>query len=456
MHDVTDIDIPFNGWHPRPHQNKLWQYLARGGKRAVAVWHRRAGKDEVALHATAVAAIERGGNYWHCLPEYAQARKAIWDAVNPHTGLRRIDEAFPIAMRASTREHDMHIRFHNGSTWTCIGSDAYDRTVGSSAAGVVFSEYSLSNPSAWAYMRPMLEENNGWAIFITTPRGRNHAYSMLNHARQRPDWFSEILTVNDTGALTQAQQDDARAEYVSLYGEDAGRAMYEQEYECSFSAAILGAFYALEMAAVRREGRVLEVRAIADRPVHRAWDIGVADDTTVWWWQAQGAQLVVLDCYSASGVGLEHYVDVINQRKSERGWIDGNDHVPHDAKVKEWGSGRTRVETMRMLGLNPILVPLSTMQDGINAARQTLPFTVFHPRCETGLSALEQYHREWDDEKKAFKPTALHDWTSHYADGFRYLAQAWRPAPLRVIPAPKIEGWTIPPPDEPRRGGIRL
>jgi hypothetical protein len=137
--------------------------------------------------------------------------------------------------------------------------------------------------------------------------------------------------------------------------------------------------------------------------------------------------------------------------------VHGNDHVPHDAKIKEWGSGRTRVETMAGLGLKPILVPLATIEDGVNAVRRLLPLCVFHPRCEEGgISALEQYRREWDDEKKAFRASAVHDWTSHPADAFRYLAMSYRPSPRLVAPAPKLEGWRIPPPQEPRRGGIVL
>jgi len=454
---VTSLDIPYNGWKPRPHQSRLWSYLAHGGKRAIAIWHRRAGKDDVALHATAVAMLERVGNYWHCLPEYAQARKAIWTAVNPHTGKRRIDEAFPLELRANTKEDEMLIRFHNGSTWQCIGSDAYSRTVGSSAAGVVFSEYALCNPAAWAYMRPMLEENNGWAIFITTPRGRNHAKTMFEYAQQRPGWFAELLPVSVTGAMTMEQQADALAEYEALYGADVGRAAYQQEYEVSFNAMVLGAFYAMEMAQVRAEGRVIaDVDALPGVPVNRAWDLGVTDDTSVWFYQAQGGQIVILDHMVSSNAGVEYYWDEINARYEARGWIHGTDYVPHDAKVKEWGSGRTRVETMSALGLNPMLVPLSTIEDGINAVRRLLPLCVFHPRCEEGgISALEQYQREWDDDNKCFKKTALHNWCSHPADAFRYLAMSYKPAPPRVIPKPRPEGWHIPPPDE-RRRGIRL
>lgn len=459
MDELTKINIPAHQWLPRPHQQKLWDYLGRGGKRAVAIWHRRAGKDETVLHATALAALERPANYWHLLPEYGMARKAIWEAINPHTGRRRIDEAFPHSIRESTRETDMHIRFVNGSTWQCVGSDSVvsGGGIGSSTAGIVFSEYALANPSAWAYYRPIVEENNGWAVWISTPRGRNHLLELYKHATQSPGWFAELLTANDTGALSPEALAEALKEYRALYGE-AGQAMYDQELMCSFNAAILGAFYAHEMTAVRNEGRISDrVEALPDRPVHRAWDLGVGDDTSIWWFQPVGAQIFILDHYAASGVGLEHYVDIIKQREEQHGWTNGNDYVPHDAKIKEWGSGRTRVETMGSLGLKPILVPLASIDDGINACRRTLPLCVFHTRCEDGgISALEQYRREWDDDKKAFRASALHDWTSHPADAFRYLSLSWKPAPLKLVKPPRQEGWMIPPPREMRRGGIRL
>jgi phage terminase large subunit len=460
MYEITDVSVPSRGWTPRPHQERLWQYLMRGGKRAVAVWHRRAGKDEVCLHASAVAMMERGGSYWHMLPEFAQGRKAIWDSVNPHTGRRRIDEAFPQEMRETTREHDMFIRFKGtGSTWQVVGSDSVvsGGGLGSSVAGIVFSEYALANPSAWGFYRPILEENQGWAVWISTPRGRNHLLQLYQHAARTRGWFAELLTIDDTSALSPEAIAETIEEYTNLYGVDAGQAMVDQELYCNFNAALLGTFYGREMAEVRSEGRILDVSAIADQYVHRAWDLGVGDDTSIWWFQAQGGQLILLDHYAASGVGLEHYLGVIEQRESEHGWLRGYDYVPHDAKVKEWGSGRTRVETMSALGLRPILVPLATIDDGINAVRRTLPLCVFHPRTEDGgISALEQYRREWDDDKKCFKASPLHDWSSNPADAFRYLSQAWRPAPVKKAKVPIVRGWQIPPLREQRRGGIIL
>jgi hypothetical protein len=350
----------------------------------------------------------------------------------------------------------MFIRFKNGSTWACMGTDRYDATMGASPAGITYSEWAISNPSAWAYHRPMLEENNGWATFISTPRGRNHFFDMFNYARKTDGWFAELLTVADTRALTEEQLAKALAEYTSIYGIDAGQAAYDQEYFCSFSAALLGAIYGRECVDIRNEGRVIEIEPDLSRPVHRAWDLGVRDDTCVVFFQAHGSQLLILDVMAGSNVGVEHYRDDIFKRFGERGWLHGDDYVPHDAKIKEWGSGRTRVETMSGMGLHPFLVPLASLEDGLNATRRMLPLCVFHPRAEPLLNALEQYQREWDDEKKCFKPTPLHDWTSHYSDAMRYMAMGYRPAPRRVIVPPKQDGWRIPPPPEQRRGGIRL
>jgi hypothetical protein len=453
----TRFELPNGGWRPRAHQRKLWNYLEGGGKRAIAIWHRRAGKDEICLHTAAVQAMERKGNYWHCLPEYSQARKAIWTAVNAHTGRRRIDEAFPHEIRETTNDNEMFIRFTNGSTWQLIGSDRFDATVGAGPIGITYSEWAISNPSAWGYHRPMLQENNGWAAFITTPRGHNHAKAMYDMALANPSWFGERLTALETGALSSTQLQEARDEYIALYGEDVGNAQFEQEYLCSWNSAILGAFYALEIASVRDEGRIVDIEAPKGQPVHRSWDLGVSDDTSIWWFVKVGAQIFILDHYSSSGVGLEHYAGEIEARERQHGWRSGIDYVPFDARVKEWGSGKTRVETMRSLGLKPQLIPHAAIADGINAVRQTLPLCVFHPRTEPGINALEQYRREWDDDKKVYRSSALHNWASNPADSFRYLSLAVRPQPvIKKVEPTAPRGIIIPPPPEVRRGGLFL
>jgi phage terminase large subunit len=434
-------------WYQQSFHRSL---VERTHDRLIAIWHRRAGKDDVLLDAMRNLALKDPGTYWHCFPEQKQARKAIWNGVNGHTGKRRIFEAFPPSIIKRMQDDDMFIEMHNGATFQLIGSDRYDSTVGSGPKGIGYSEWALSNPAAWAYHQPMIRETKGFAAFITTPRGRNHAKTMYDNATSA-NWFRELLTVKDTGALGDDEIAEALKEYVDLYGEDMGRSMFNQEYLCDFNAAIMGAFYGREMLAVRAEGRIDPTLEAEAREVHRAWDIGVRDDTTIWWFQVVGGQVYVLDCYSASGVGVDHYAEVIERKHKESGWKSGTDFVPHDARVKEWGTGRTRVETMQQHGLKPIVVPQAGLLDGINAARLTLPRCVFHSQCEAGIAALEQYRREWDDEKKAFKQNPLHDWCSHYADAFRYMALAWRElAVVRTLPAaPKYaissEGWVTAP-----------
>lgn len=431
---MARISLPNNGWEPRPYQRPLWDFLENGGKRAVCVWHRRAGKDDVLLHRTAVAAFERQANYWHLLPLYTQCRKAIWDAVSAHTGKRRIFEAFPQELIDGMNDQEMKIRFKNGSTWQLVGSDRYDTLVGAGVAGVTFSEYALANPSSYGYIRPMIAENNGWVAMISTPRGRNHFQKLFEMARESPDWFAEQLSALDTGALSPDDLDAARGEYCALYGEDLGNMLFEQEYLVSFNAAVMGAIYGKEMVQVRREGRVTnEELHTPGYPVHRAWDIGVRDDTSIWWFQVVGPQVYILDCYSKPGVSdIAEFASMIKEKDEQRGWNDGCqgvDYVPHDARQKVWGMKKGRLETMLEEGLNPRVVEGMSILDGINAARRTLPRCVFHERCEeVGLPALEQYQREWDDDHKVFRQTPLHNWASHLADAFRYLALAWREA----------------------------
>jgi hypothetical protein len=436
-------------WYQRP----LHEYLVKTPRaRAIEIAHRRWGKDEIALSATCELAHQRVASYWHCLPEYEQGRKALWTAVNPHTGKRRIDEAFPPEIRESKDEQQMFIKLRCGSTWQIVGSDRYNSLVGAGVAGIVFSEWALANPSAWGFIRPMIEENNGWAAFITTPRGRNHAKSMYDMAKGNPRWFAEISSVNDTKALTPEQVQEARLEYASLYGEDVGQAQFEQEYLCSFNAAILGAFYAREMVAVRSSGRIREFEPQPDKPVHKAWDIGTRDDTSIWWFQVIGGVPHIIDCYTNHGAGVEHYAEVCR----ERGWQPGIDFVPHDAKVLEWGGGRTRLEAMQAHGLNPRLVGNVSKLDGINASRMTLRTAVFHPRCEEhGLAALEQYRRDWDDERKMFAANEVRDWTTHLADAFRYMSLAWREVKQEVVTPkrkPQPGQVFLPGPPEPKSG----
>lgn len=408
--------------------------MVNGGLRAIEIAHRRWGKDEIALNVACELAHRRVGSYWTCLPEYEQARKALWTAVNPHTGRRRIDEAFPPEIRETKDEQQMFIRFHNGSTWQLIGSDRYDSTLGAGPAGIVYSEWALANPSAWAYHRPMLLENGGWAMFITTPRGNNHAKAMYEMAKARPDeWHAEISTIEDTKALSVEQLEESLSEYQALYGGDIGRAQFEQEYYCSFNAAILGAYFGAEIAQAEREGRICDVEIDRSQPVHTAWDLGKAVNNPIWCFQVIGGRPRIVDFYRPESDDLEQWCKWLD----ERGY-HGNDYVPHDIIVAEWGTKRTRFETLKLLGRKPVRIAKVSVADGLQAGRTTIKQAVFDKtRCDLGIEGLRNYRREWDDELKTFRENPVKDWAEHIGSSFRYLGLAWKE--VIALPPPKPE-----------------
>jgi phage terminase large subunit len=462
---LPTIRIPANNWRPRPHQLPAWNAWERGIKRSSLWWHRRFGKDEVALQKAAVAAHPspsnpipnaRIANYWHCLPEYTQARKAIWTAINPHSGKLRIDEAFPHEVRENTRNDDMSITFKSGSSWRVVGSDNPNSLVGATPFGIVFSEWALSNPSTWGYLQPMLLENGGWADFITTPRGKNHAYELHKAAKANPLWFCETLTIDDTKAISPAQLAEAKKDYVALYGEDAAEALIQQEYYCSAEAAILGAYFGKEMAAAEREGRIKLVDADPNYPVHTSWDFGLRqrNSMVIWFFQVlpgmKGkARVLVVGCYAANNYGIGHYAEIIEDYRGRLKCEAGTDYVPHDGRQREIGAfgpdnmAKQRIEVMIECRLNPKVVVDHSIIDGISAVRQVLPICEFDEEaCGQGLEGLRQYQTEWDDEKKIFSDAPLHNWASHYADSFRVLAMAFREVEIEA-PKPKDRALTV-------------
>lgn len=398
----------------------LWSYLEGGGKRAIAVCHRRWGKDDVALHWTACAAHERPATYWHMLPEYEQGRKAIWNAINPHTGKRRIDEAFPARLRANTNDQQMFIRFKCGSTWQVVGSDNYDSVVGSPPAGIVISEWALANPAAWAYLAPILEENGGWALFVYTSRGRNHGYGFWRLSQENNGWFGLRQTVDDTGVLSAESLARIKAELVQLYGHEDGEALFEQEYYCSFDSAVIGSFYGRLIAQLDRDKRITSVPYDPAYPVVTAWDLGIDDATAIWFAQVIGREVRIIDYLEARGRGLVEIAKDILARP----YLYREHHLPHDVDTRELTSALTRKQTLESVGLRPIRAGSKLpVQDGINAVRSLLPRCVFDVRrCERGLDALREYRVDWDEKGHTPRRTPLHNWASHPADGFRELA----------------------------------
>jgi len=399
-----------------------WNYLENGGRHAELVWARRHGKDEIALHRTACAAFERVANYWHMLPEAAQARKAIWKAINPHTGIRRIDEAFPKELRASTNDTEMLITFKNGSSWQVVGSDNFNSLVGSAPAGIVYSEWALANPNARAYLRPILLENNGWQIFITTPRGRNHAHKTLLAAKKDPHAFAQILSAEESGIFTPEQLAAELQAYIDEFGEEYGRAKFEQEYLCSFDAANLGAILARSVGKAEKDGRIgPHVQYEPDGSgIEISADIGRRDTATWWFWQPRIGGYAIVDYDGGFGLDAEEWCDRIAQKlqgkKLECIWL------PHDARNKTFAAKHSAVEIfVKKFGTGKVkITPDSKIPDRVNAARKVIRHVEFSDKAEAGLDGLRAWSYEYNEENKAFSQTPKHDWASHDGDGFSY------------------------------------
>jgi phage terminase large subunit len=418
------ISLPFN-WTPRGYQGAAWKFLEHGGKRACLIWHRRSGKDDVGLHWAAVSAMTRAGNYWHLLPAAEQARKSIWRAVDAHEGQRRIDLAFPMEIRKQTRDVEMSVEFVNGSTWQLVGSDNFNSLVGSPPVGVVFSEWALADPQAWSFLSPIIEENRGWAIFVSTPRGPNHAKKLFDYARSSQDWFAEKLAADATGVFSPEQLDRIRDDLIGLHGEREGLAIYHQEYHCSFDAAVVGSYYGAIVEQLERDGRICDVPYDEAVPVTTSWDLGIGDSTAIWFLQQVGREIHCIDYYEASGMDLGHYVRELIQR----GYIYSHHILPHDAAARELGTGVSRIEILENLGLKSgrlgaiHMAPRQRIEDGIQAVRVMLPKCWFDiERCSKGVEALKLYRSDYDEKHGVMRPRPIHDWTSHCADSFRMAA----------------------------------
>lgn len=411
------IDIPHE-WRPRAYQLPLWRFMEGGGTRAVALWHRRCGKDSEAINWTCWAAHRRVGVYWHMLPTANQARKVIWDGIVG--GKRIIEQAFPHEIRANQNNTDMKIELKNGSLWQLAGSDNYDALMGGNPIGVVFSEYAVADPAAWDYIRPILAENGGWALFIYTARGWNHGSDLFQMAEKNPRWFCEKLTVEDTKredgtpVITQEMVQEER---------DSGmpEEMIQQEFYCSFDAPLVGSYYGDLMKVAEEEGRITNAPYEPDLEVHTAWDIGTDDSTAIWFFQQFNREIRMIDFYENSGVGADHYAKILK----EKPYAFGKHLLPHDVNVREWGTleAKSRLETLFSLGIRGKVVKKQSVEDGRQGVRNILPRCWFDKeKCERGISALRQYQREWNDKTKMFNSNAKRDWTTHAADAFRYLA----------------------------------
>ena len=420
---MTEVTIP-NNWSPRSYQLPFFRAMEKV-TRACLVYHRRAGKDSMSLNFTASKMIKRKGVYWHCLPKIAQARKAIWNGIDGQ-GRKIIDQAFPLSIRSRTNEQEMLIELKNGSIWQLVGSDNYDAMVGSNPVGIVFSEYSISNPQAWDYFRPMLAENGGWAVFIYTARGKNHGHALYGMAKKSKEWFCELLTVNDT-----KRDDGSPVITPKIIQQERDEGMSEekiqQEYFCSFDAQIPGAIYSTQLAAARDDSRIGSIPIEPSVRMHTAWDLGISDAMSIWFFQVVGKEVRLIHYYENNNEGMEHYIQYL-QEFASKNQINYDQHLaPHDIEVRELSTGKTRKATAAKMGIKFRTVQRPQKKsEGHDAVRRIFPrLWIDDTRAEHGLNCLSSYQYEWDDKKGVFKPQPLHDWASHGADAMQTLALGW-------------------------------
>lgn len=408
---MSEITIPYN-FEPRDYQLPLLNALDNGYKRAIAVWHRRAGKDKSVINYMAKKMVEEVGGYYYLFPTYKQGKKVIWNGMD-RNGFKFTDH-IPKGIRKRVDNTDMLIEIDNGSIFQVIGTDNIDSLVGANPKGVIFSEWPLQDPSAWDYIRPILAENDGWAIFVYTPRGKNHGYTLLELAKKYPDiWYSEVLDVTKTQAIPFDVLEQERREIVAKDGNDA---LYLQEYMCSFEVPIQGAYYAQQLQQAEADGRITGVPYDPYAPVHTAWDLGIDDSMTIWFFQVIGREIHFIDYYENSGEGMKFYIKYLKEKE----YVYGKHYAPHDIQVRELSTGKTRWETAKSLGIEFETVAKISVADGIDACRMMFTMCWFDKtKCEKGLNALNSYHKEWDEKNQVFKPKPYHDWASHGADGFR-------------------------------------
>lgn len=412
---------------PRKYQLNMMGAIPSGYKRYVGIWHRRAGKDKTAFNFVVSQAIQKKAVYYYFFPTYRQGRKVLWEGIDPRTGLKYTDH-IPLTLIAKKNDSEMKIELVNGSLIQVVGTDNWDSVMGTPPLGCVFSEYSLQDPRAWDYIRPILRENDGWAIFIYTPRGRNHGYTLFKMAVKSADWYVEKLTVNDTrrddgtAVITDADIDKDRSEGMD---ED----LIQQEYYCSFEGAVVGAYFSKQLQQSRKDGRITRVPYVPGIPVDTYWDLGMDDSTTIWFIQSlHTKEIRVIDFIEDSGEGIAHYAKILK----EKPYVYGEHFFPHDVEVRELGTGKSRKEVAENYGIKPLTTierprDSEAVNAGIEAGRNFLSRCYFDDqKCQRGLEALESYHKEYDEENKVFRNRPMHDWSSHAADAFRTFAMGFK------------------------------
>lgn len=414
---MTKITLPT--LELRPYQAEAWDYLQEHNtKKSFMLWHRRAGKDLFALQWVIAKAMERVGNYWYLLPQQNQVRRAIWDGITS-AGVKYLSMIPPeIIYKKNDSEMKIILRNPNnmteqGSIISFLGGDNYDALAGAGIAGCVVSELALQKPNLYdLILEPMLKETDGWVMFNTTPRGENHAKEMYDYLKSNPKYFTSKKTIEDTGVVNPADLQEER---------ERGKPeeIIQQEYYVSFAGAIYGAYYADMLE--KFHSNIGLVPYNNSFLVHTMWDLGVSDSMAIWFVQFIEGNINVIDYYENHSFSLGHYAEYVRNKP----YNYAGHHLPHDGTHRQLTPTEKAISIQAQLiqlGLSNVDVTPRTndVYADIQAVRACLSRCRFDlPHCKDGLMALKQYRREYDENRKCFKNTPLHDWTSHGADAFR-------------------------------------
>lgn len=379
-------------------------YLQRQNRWASIVAHRRAGKTVACIMDLVKHAVEHKGReprFAYVAPTYTQAKDVAWSYLKEYV------QAIPGMEKSET---ELSVTFpHNKARIRLYGADNYDRIRGLYLDGVVVDESGDIDPRAWPeVIRPALSDRKGWATFIGTPKGRNAFYDTHRLAKSDPDWYSDELKASKTGIIDEAELDDARKTMTAE--------QYAQEYECSFEAAVVGAYYGREMALAEQDGRIGKVPHDRSADTFASWDLGIGDAMAIWIGQIVGREWHWINYYENSGNALDHYVD----------WIKAlpyrvhHHYLPHDGEARELQTGKSRQQFLEERGFSVSIVPRHEPMDGIDAARVRFNRMWFDAKaCDRGIECLRMYQAEYDDKHQVLRSRPLHNWASHGADAFR-------------------------------------
>jgi len=386
--------------------------------------------------------MERVGSYWIIYPTQTQARRSIWFGMTGD-GTPYLD-AIPHELRTQVNNTEMRIHLCNGSTISFVSASDVDQLVGGNPIGVIFSEYSLPGTNmdkAWDLVRPILAaaDNDGWAIMIYTPRGRNWGWTLFNAAEQSERWFTQRLSVDDTRRADGSPVISPEAiEDERIAGMD--ESLIQQEFYVDWDVALSGAYYAEDLKKAEAENRITNVPIEATLDLEVSMDLGMDDSTALICFQVLGDREVrVVGYYESSGEGLAHYVQWIRDFAAKHKVRVGRIIAPHDIEVRELGTGVSRKEMLVRMGIRVTVAPKLKVQEGIDQARRMFPLCWFDKeRCGELLELLAAYRKEWNEKNKAWRMTPVHDYASHAADSFRYYASVFRPRRADAGRAPII------------------